>query len=82
MKGKVRLGESGDCCSSSVVLYSTSFTVILIFYLGGSDTVLYFVAGRLVVSSSTLTLSGRCVPVEAADEEAMLITWPGLSTMI
>lgn len=41
-----------------------------------------FAAGPLPISSATLTVSRSCVPVEAADEEAMPITWPGLSTMI
>lgn len=40
------------------------------------------VAGPLPNSSGILTSSRRCVPAEAADEEAIPITWPGLSTMI
>lgn len=37
---------------------------------------------RSTSNFSILTQSRSCVPVEAEDEEAMLITWPGLSTMI
>lgn len=38
----MRKGESRYCCSSSVLLYSTFFTAIFIFYVGGSDTALRF----------------------------------------
>lgn len=49
-----------------------------VFCVGSSD----LVSGPLPILGGTLTQSGRGVPVEEADEEAMLITWPGLSTMI
>lgn len=40
--GQAREKEEWFCCSSSVLLYSTFFTAIFIFYVGGSDTALRF----------------------------------------
>lgn len=63
--------------------YKADFSQPFLYPMWAAQTpLLNFAPGPLPISSSTLTPSRRSVPVEAADEEAMPITWPGLSTMI
>lgn len=63
--------------------YKVDFSQPFLYPVWAAQTpLLSFAPGSLLISSSTLTPSRRSVPVEAADEEAMPITWPGLSTMI